>query len=212
MGRYQDLIENNISPELNQFIEKAQEGNFDFKSLNILNMLNTKYILAGSAENAVFQNPYAYGPAWIPSEVIAVSSNNEEIDMLNTIDTRQSATYYSPESVEIPPGMGEITLESYLPNKLVYEVQAVQGGLAVFSEIYYPEGWKASINGSDAEILRVNYALRGLVVPEGKSTVEFTFFPENYYLAAKAMVGSQYLILLLLFVGLFYPLYPNKKH
>lgn len=212
MGRYQDLIENNISPELNQFIEKAQEGNFDFKSLNMLNMLNTKYVIAGSAENAVFQNPEAYGPAWIPSEVIPVSSNEEEINRLNTIDTRQSATYNSQEGKTIPAGIGEITLQSYLPNKLTYEVEAAKEGLAVFSEIYYPEGWKASINGSEAEILRVNYTLRGLVVPAGRSNIEFSFFNENYHSASKAMVASQYLILLLFVLGVFYPLYENKIH
>lgn len=212
MGRYQDLIENAISPELSEFIKKAQEGTFDFESLTILNMLNTKYILAGSAENAVFQNPEANGPAWFPSEIIPVSSNEEEMSTLVSIDTKQAATIQSEQAASLPTtGSGEVRLDLYQPNKLVYEVAADNAGLAVFSEIYYPEGWEAYINGSETEILRVNYALRGLVIPEGRSTIEFRFNPESYYTASKVMVGMQYFILLLLSLALFRWIYSPKQ-
>src|SRR5690606_37529489 len=92
MRRYQDLIEAALSPEINDFIQKAQEGNFDYENIHVLNMLNTKYIMAGRDENAVFQNPSANGAAWFPQEILYVSSNSEEMDLLNDIDTKSQAT------------------------------------------------------------------------------------------------------------------------
>src|SRR5690606_19492906 len=71
MGRYQDLIESVLSPEINDFIQKAQEGNFDYQGIHMLNMLNTRYIMAGRDSNAVFRNNTANGPAWFPQEIIS---------------------------------------------------------------------------------------------------------------------------------------------
>ncbi|EON78573.1 hypothetical protein ADIS_0923 [Lunatimonas lonarensis] len=198
LGRYQELIENILTPEMNQFIQKAQEGNFDFNSIPVLNMLNTRYIMAGRAENAVFRNPQANGPAWFPSEIIDVSSNQEEINTLAGIDTKEQVTVSEIPEISRKVGKGTVTLESYLPNRLEYRINAEEAGLVVFSEIYYPTGWKATINGEPADILRVNYLLRGLTVPSGSSRVVFEFKPSSYSAALTVMNITQYLLVLTL--------------
>lgn len=210
MSRYQDLIEKNLGPEISQFIQKAQEGNFDWESIQNLNMLNTKYLLAGNSENAVFQNPKANGPAWIPEEVLPVTNNVEEIETLRTMHSKESATFNSLEFPDIIAGQGSVSLSSYEPNKVTYTANVSKAGLAVFSEIYYPEGWFATINGADADILRVNYLLRGLNLPQGESSITFEFRPKSYLSMVTFMIIAQYMLLLLLAVSLFYTLKPNK--
>src|SRR5690606_34439746 len=150
LRRYQDLIENQIQPELEAFVAKAQEGTFDWGSTGVINMLNTKYLLAGSEANAVFENPEANGAAWVPSEVRPVQSNNEEIELVGEINTKTTATLNTEEFGQIPTGAGQVTLTSNSPNEMKYQASMRQGGLAVFSEIYYPTGWTATIDGKQA--------------------------------------------------------------
>ncbi|GAB3645865.1 YfhO family protein [Echinicola sediminis] len=200
MRRYQDLIDQVLHPEISQFIQKAQEGDFDFQSLNAVNMLNTKYLMAGSAETAVFENPQANGPAWFPKEIIPVSSNDEEISLIASLDTKAQATV-NTDDFQATAGEGTATLKEYRPNRLTYTIDAKKEGLVVFSEIYYPEGWKATIDGKEADILRVNYLLRGLMVPKGQSEVIFNFEPISYYRGSFIAVSSQYFIILLLLAG-----------
>src|SRR5690554_3352028 len=97
MGRYQELIEMALSPEINSFVQKAQEGNFDYEAIHVLNMLNTRYIMAGRDDNAVFRNNFANGPAWFPEEIVAVTSDQEEMTSLNQMDTKQHATLNTVE-------------------------------------------------------------------------------------------------------------------
>lgn len=210
MRRYQELIENVISPEMNQFIQKAQEGNFDFESLRALNMLNTKYIMAGQAENAVFENPFANGPAWFPSRIIETNSNEEEIKLITQINTQKEATVNAQEFQNIKAGTGSIKLQKQSPNQLIYEVEAETAGLIVFSEIFYPLGWKATINGKEAKIIRTNYLLRGIEVPTGQSSIEMKFEPESYFKTKHINVISQYLWLALFFVSLFFHFKPEN--
>lgn len=211
MRRYQEMIENVISPEMNQFIQKAQEGNFDYKSLKAMNMLNTKYIVAGQTENAVFKNPLANGAAWFPSKIIETNSNDEEIKLISEINTKLEATINAQEFKNINAGSGTIRLEQQSPNQLRYEVSAEDAGLVVFSEIYYPLGWRATINGQEAEIIRTNYLLRGIDVPAGQSTIEMKFEPESYYKTKGFNVISQYLWLGLFLVSLFFTFKPEKS-
>ncbi|HSI76156.1 MAG TPA: YfhO family protein [Lunatimonas sp.] len=210
MSRYQDLIERNLSPEISQFIQKAQEGNFDWESIQNLNMLNTKYLLAGNSENAVFQNPNANGPAWLPEEVLPVTTNLEEIETLGKINTKKSATLNTVEFSNVAAGQGSVSLYSYEPNKITYTANLTTAGLAVFSEIFYPKGWSATINGSAADILRVNYLLRGLNLPQGESSITFEFRPKSYLNMVTFMIIAQYALLILLAISLFYTLKPNK--
>jgi hypothetical protein len=204
LRRYQDLIEYQIQPELEAFIAKAQEGTFDWEATGVINMLNTKYLLAGSEANAVFENPEANGAAWVPTEILPVNSNSEEIELVGEIDTKTQATLNTGEFGQIPAGQGQVSLTSHSPNEMKYQASMSQGGLAVFSEIHYPTGWTATIDGSDAPIVRVDYLLRGLEIPAGDHEVVFTFAPSSYYATKTPTVLFQYLILLTLVAGIFY--------
>ncbi|SFT98060.1 hypothetical protein SAMN04489724_3133 [Algoriphagus locisalis] len=204
MRRYQDLLDNRLNFELNDFVKKAQEGNFDFEGIQTINMMNTKYIIAGTAANAVFENPEANGPAWVPSQIVSVQTNQEEMDELGRIDTKAQATVNTSEFGEINAGSGQITHISYAPNELKYQAEMSKEGLVVFSEIYYPVGWKATIDGAETEILRTDYLLRGLIVPAGTHEIVFKFSPTSYTATKTPMIIFQYLIILSLIAGVFF--------
>lgn len=203
MSRYNDLIDRILGTEINGFVQKAQEGNFDYKGIQALNMLNTKYLMAGRAENAVFLNPEANGPAWFPESIEGTKTNEEEIEALAKINTKVTATYNAQDNgnQSINTGKGSIKLKSYSPDVLAYTASVEKSGLVVFSEIYYPKGWKAFIDGQETPILRVNYLLRGLVLPEGEHMVEMRFEPTSYYRWEYISIFAQYLVVLsLIFV------------
>ncbi|MEB2780965.1 YfhO family protein [Algoriphagus sp. C2-6-M1] len=204
MRRYQDLLDNRLNFELNDFVTKAQEGEFNFDGIQTINMMNTKYLIAGTAANSVFENPEANGPAWIPSQVVTVQTNQEEMDELGRINTKSQATVNTSEFGDVSAGAGEITHTSYTPNELKYQAEISKEGLAVFSEIYYPEGWTATIDGQEAEILRTDYLLRGLIVPTGTHEIVFKFEPKSYTATKTPMIIFQYLIVLSLIAGVFY--------
>lgn len=204
LRRYQDLIEYHIQPELQEFIGKAQEGNFDWNGIGVINMLNTKYLLAGQDANAVFQNPEANGPAWIPSTIVPVASNEEEIQKVGEIDTKTQATVNTEEFGPISAGLGQITLSATEADKITYQAEMDQGGLVVFSEIFYPVGWTATIDGQEAKIIRTDYLLRGLSVPAGSHEIVFTFAPSSYYATKTPMIIFQYLIVLSLIGGVYF--------
>ena len=201
--RYQDLIENHISKEINRFIERYQQGAPAFQDLPVLKMLNARYFYAGSEAQGVFRNPYASGNAWFVQNIIVVNSPDEEIAALGTLNPDSScvldATKFNTAKNRYPEG-GTIRLTEYRPDYLKYETSNNHEGFAVFSEVFYPEGWSASINGESAEIQRVNYILRALDVPEGNNIIEFRFKPAAYYVGNKiSMIGS--LLTLLVFAA-----------
>lgn len=172
LQRFDDLIQRHIS-----------KG-----SRPVLNMLNTKYIIYGrQGQPEQFQvNPGALGNGWIVDSLIQVGSPNQEIDALTNLNTAQVAVVHEPEFGELVQGFktggrGTVELTSYVPDHLTYQITHNQGGLAVFSEIWYGpgKGWNAYIDGEPVDHLRVNYALRGLMVPAGEHKVEFKFEPKS---------------------------------
>lgn len=167
----------------------------------ILNMLNTKYFMT-SANQPAFSNSEALGNAWFVNEVKLVSSANDELTGLGTLNTKKQAivdqkssplklaTSYQTDSNDV------VKLKRYATNKLVYESQSDKPGFAVFSEIYYPEGWKCFIDSKEVPYTRVNFVLRGLPIPQGKHTIEWRFEPPSYLTGNKlSMVGSIALLL-----------------
>ncbi|SDD26295.1 membrane protein YfhO [Algoriphagus faecimaris] len=203
LRRYQDLIDYQLQAETQNFISKAQEGDFDWQGIGVINMLNTKYLIAGQDANSVFENPLAIGPAWVPAEIISINSNEEEIQRIGEIDTKVQATVAAHQG-EVSAGKGRITLQANSPNELRYQAEMEEGGLVVFSEVFYPEGWKATIDGQTADILRVNYLLRGIEVPAGNHEVVMTFSPASYTTTKTPMILFQYLIVMSLIAGIFY--------
>jgi len=212
MKRYQELIENVLGPEMQGFIQKAQEGEFDWESLKALNMLNTKYILAGKGENAVFQNPEANGAAWFPASIQPVITNEDELKQIANLDTKAIATVNEYEFGKQITGSGKVSLSQRKPNELTYDVDAEKGGLLVFSEIYYPKGWKAFVNGEEVPLIRTNYLLRALQVPDGKSIVNMKFEPSSYYRTKNIVVIVQYMISLLLIGSIGFTFYTGYKN
>jgi hypothetical protein len=169
-------------------------------------MLNAKYLVFNDKNNrqVVQVNPDALGNAWFVKGYKIVANPDEEINALTKfnpkdtviIDKRweKALSSYSPgrDSLDF------IKLEEYKPNHLTYSYQSKNNGLAVFSEIYYPMGWNVTVDDKPAFHFRVNYVLRGMVLPAGTHKVEFIFHPDVYYIGEKISLASSILLLVLL--------------
>ena len=170
LRRYQDLIDEHLSK----------------MHLPVIGMLNAKYlIIPDNGQAVVEQNPYALGNAWFVDNLKVVDDARAEMDALGTIDLATTAVLDQSfaDYVKDPnPGVApdaKVTLTAYAPNKLDYEAVSATPGTLVFSEIYYPYGWKASIDGEPADHFRVDYLLRALNVPAGKHHITFVFDPDS---------------------------------
>ncbi len=163
---------------------------FDFQiaknNIQVLNMLNTKYIIFPDDKNnpTVQLNPDANGNAWFVQEVKLVNTANEEIRALDSLDTKKMAVFRNEDEslltkLNFPKdSLATINLVAYKANYLKYESNAEEDQLAVFSEIYYKDGWNAYIDGVLKPHLRANYVLRAMEIPKGKHTIEFKFEPQ----------------------------------
>ncbi|MFP4341275.1 MAG: YfhO family protein [Cyclobacteriaceae bacterium] len=205
LGRYQDLIDYHLSNEIASVIESLQQGSTDFSNIEVLNMLNARFFKAGDAPNAVIINEQALGNAWLVSDIRKVASADEAIAALNDIDPAQTAVLNTSDFTLEQQNFsqqGSIRLTSYQPNELVYEADVPAESFAVFSEIYYPEGWQAYVNDQPVEHYRVNYLLRGLPLPAGEHTIRFEFKPEAYYTGGTISLVSSVLLSLMLVVSI----------
>ncbi len=211
MQRYQELISKQIMPEINKMINILQDKPTYFKvdsimqKLNVLNMLNTKYIIL-SPENQPIYNPYVFGQAWFVDSIAWASDANNEMDMLSTSNLKHTAVVDKQYESTLGKNLNNsneknISLKTYSPNRLEYTYQSETDGLAIFSEIHYPKGWRASINGKPLEIIRANYLLRAVVLPAGKGDVVFEFHPTSYFIGnIISYMGSAILLTLVLLV------------
>ena len=155
----------------------------------VIDMLNTKYIITSDQEgNAVpMLNPGAMGNAWFVSDIKVVDNADQESDALTAVDLRRVAVVgkdFAASVADRTPGIAEdaeITLTSYTPKSLDYKVKSSKDGTVVFSEIYYPYGWKATIDGRKADHFRADYVLRAMNVPAGEHTINFTFDPDSVH-------------------------------
>ena len=206
--RYKDLIERKLYPEQNTIISALRSGNLpNYNQLPALNMLNAKYIKYGDEANQVLKNPAALGNAWFAKELKSVTNGNEAIQALNGFNPAQTAIinasdFEVEQSTFEVDSSAQITLTSYDQREMVYKSQNKNDGLAVFSEIYYPEGWVATIDGEQAEILRVNYVLRALKVPAGDHEIKFSFNPTSYVTGTTISSISGYIVGLVLLLSL----------
>ena len=192
LRRYQEMIEEHISTEMNGVFKAVSEVGGDMQKVApsgfpVLNMLNTRYFIfpLQGGKTVPIQNPHALGNAWFVNEVQYVDNANEEIDALHRIDPAKTAVVDKKFSAEVKSAaetdtLGTIKLTAYEPNDLKYEVNSKTGGTVVFSEIYYP-GWQAYIDGVEAPHGRADYILRAMNVPAGKHVVEFKFDPKSLH-------------------------------
>jgi hypothetical protein len=201
MRRYMDLYDSCIVPETNKFIADAQSGKLDPQHYNTLNMLNVKYVVFGTERDNIILNRGANGSAWFVQRVEKASSPTDELKKTCGLNTKMEAVI-DESKFKIPAVSADssatITIAEHKPNYLKYESQSAADGLAVFSEIYYPKGWKASIDGKPAEILRADYVLRALALPAGKHTIEFRFQPDAYFVGNKVTLAASWILLLTL--------------
>lgn len=202
LRRYQDLIDNCLSEEITGIISSLQNQSMSFPEHPTLNMLNTKYFVAGQAANAVIPNQEALSNAWLVSELQPVGSPDEEIDAVCSLEPNRTAVI-DTSKFEVDrlqySSQGTVELTTYEPGHLVYEANLEEAGFAVFSEIYYPVGWTVTVDGNESDIKRVNYILRGLQLPAGEYEIEFNFEPGSYTISATFMwIFGLILILILL--------------
>lgn len=214
MRRYQDLFDHCLENETSEVINDLRAGIRDFDKYGILNMLNAKYLTFGSDRNNFIRNEAALGNAWLPNEIIRVNSPDDELKNTCQINPESQAVidvskFDVPQ--QIPTADGNVKLIEYQPNKLVYKANLNSEGLIVFSEIYYPAGWNATIDGKPADILRVNYVLRALIAPEGEHTITFEFKPDAYFVGNKITLAGSWLVLLIFLGSIGYTLFRQTK-
>ena len=213
LRRYQEVIEAHISSEMNAAMKAIAEAAGDMSAVDgnklfpVINMLNTKYFimpLQGGA-NAPLPNPYAYGNAWFVDKVSYVNNANEELSALGTTDLRHTAVADKAFSDVLGQSKANdstatVRLEKYEPNKLEYSVSSKNGGVVVFSEIYYP-GWNATVDGVEVPVGRANYILRAISVKPGSHKVVLDFHPKSVSVTETiAYIATA--ILMLMFVAI----------
>ncbi|WP_373810534.1 YfhO family protein, partial [Porphyromonas loveana] len=205
LQRYQDLIEHQLS-----------KGNRE-----VVNMLNTKYIIVPdpNKQPVPMLNPDAYGPAWPVSSIKWVKNADEEMMALDTgslsrsiavVDERFASDNLRKLSA-LTDSTATIRLTEHTPNRQVYETSGAHPMLGVFSEIYYPHGWTATIDGQPASIIRANYVLRALELPAGQHRVEFRFDPRSLHITEAIAKTALVLLLLGIVVSVLYPFVLRKK-
>ena len=149
---------------------------------NVVNMLNIKYTLQTAEDGSLSAgiNPNAYGNAWLVEEVIRCRSADEEIQRLARENLAMTAltTESIPQREFVLDSLSSISLVAHKANELSYKTTVSSTAFAVFSEMHYPHGWQAYIDGVEAPHYRVNYALRGLIIPSGQHEVVFRFEPD----------------------------------
>lgn len=193
LRRYQDLIEQHLS-----------KGN-----MSVYNMLNTKYFIQNGEKGPTpTLNQDAQGNCWFADTLFIKNSPAAECDALNYIDTKNSIVVDTTKGKftnlvknfnPIHDSTATIKLTKYTPDELDYTSNSSVNKTAVFSEIYYPYGWKAYIDGNPAEIFRVNYVLRALNIPAGEHQIKFIFRPDSIYKGDK--IATIFVIIMIGFVG-----------
>jgi hypothetical protein len=223
LRRYQEMIEQYISPEMQQAMQAVAEAGGDMTQVKgdsifpVLNMLNTKYIIfpLQGGQTVPLQNPYTYGNAWFVDKIQYVQNANEEILAVGKIDLRHEAVADTKFKEQLGEAVEQdtasvVTITAYEPNQLKYDVNSGKGGVVVFSEIYYP-GWTATIDGEPAELGRVNYILRALNVKPGKHEVVLSFFPKSVD-TTETIAYTAYGILILVVLGAAFMEYRRRKN
>lgn len=202
LTRYNDLINRQIAKNNQQ----------------VLNMLNARYIILN--DNTMQQNPGALGNAWFVDSIAWVKGADQEMAGLDSIQPARFAVADEQfrdvlkGAQTVQPG-DTIALTSYAANKLTFKSHSQNGGLAVFSEVYFPWGWRATIDGKEAPIGRVNYVLRAMQLPAGDHTIEMTFDPQEVHrtegVASVAIIAIFVLLLLAANIALWRRLRTGKE-
>jgi hypothetical protein len=232
LQRYQDLIERYIAPEINAFYgmadgaETISEIENNLSELKVVSMLNGKYIIVDPQASPVYNN-YAYGNCWFVEDYVPAATPDEEIALLASTDLRTTAvigddfawarrSFAGAQDISSHIPNEYLRLTHYSPNELRYDFSSDRERAAIFSEIYYPEGWKAWIEPAGAygkisgghyqptaegtliDLFRADWMLRGAIIPQGEGTLIMRFEPESYQIGENISRASSIILILLL--------------
>lgn len=233
LQRYQDLIDRYLTTELNSVYSAVggattiQDAESKLPSMPVISMLNTKYFILGEDYPAL-ENKNAFGNAWFVDSTVKAATPNDEIDVLGRVDLRKVAVIGKDFDVAAPMSASAasdtIYMTSYAPNELHYHYKIASDRLTVFSEIYYPEGWTARIDGSNAQAVngsysskgalagsadgtevalsRADWTLRCAVLPKGEHDLVMRFEPKSYSVGRDISEASSGALLLLLLLSI----------
>ena len=227
LQRYQDLIEHYLAGEINGLYKQLNQAE-DLEAVSdwmaegtpVLNALNTRYIILGG-EYPPLENYSAFGSAWFVDSAVKAANPDEEIALLGAVDLRHQAVVCHTEQSECisgdsldPEGSRNdiIDLVSYAPNELHYKYSCATDRLAVFSEIYYPDGWHATVDGQSIDLIRADWTLRAALLPAGEHEVVMTFLPDSYRTGAAVSRVTSILLILLVLASIGLLVYSEKKH
>lgn len=201
---------------------KRAEDIFEFyisrNNIGVVNMLNVKYIIRDNkGQTVALNNPYTNGNAWFVEQLKEVATSDEEILALDSLNLKKEAVFKADEMLKNRPkhnyeldSLASVELISYKPNHLVYKSSNANDGLAIFSEMYYKNGWQATIDGEEVPHFRANYLLRALAVPKGDHTIAFTFEPQVIKTGSRIALITTLLLVLLIIGGVWYVV-KNKR-
>ena len=222
LRRYEEMIEQYINPEIQSLFGAVTEAAGDMTQVNgdsicpVLNMLNTRYFIfpLEGGQTVPIQNPYAYGNAWFVDQLSYVKNANEEIATVGKIDLRHQAVADEKFQTQLGDAIVQdtasvVTITTYEPNRLVYDVNSGKGGLLVFSVIFYP-GWTATVDGEPVELGRVDYILRALQIKPGKHQVELAFFPKSVS-TTETIAYIAFVLLVLIVLGIVFIEWKNRR-
>lgn len=221
MKRYQELIEYRLQMEVDTIIQSFKTQNIDsvlasFNNTPSLNMLNAKYIIYHPDQPPLI-NPKALGTAWFVDDYKIVDNADAEIKSLNTIDPQTTAVVDKRYAKDlsglniVPDSTATIKMTVYKPDRLVYKSKAKSEQLAVFSEIYYANGWEAYVDGKSVPHFCIDWTLRGMRIPAGEHEVEFKFVPHTYNTFRVVSTASSAILVLLLIGIIGVELWNRKK-
>lgn len=248
LQRYQDLIERYISSEIRKVYDvvgkaaTVSEVTENLPELKVVSMLNGKYIILGDEYPPVV-NTHAYGNAWFVDSYVPAATPDEEIALLASTDLRTAAVIgddfaWARESLSdnktvdgahVIPGEAWITLTHYAPNELRYSYNTDTERAAIFSEIYYPKGWKAWIEPAGAygevrnghyqptseavetELFRADWMLRGAVIPSGEGQLIMRFEPDSYQMGENISRTSSIILIILLLASTAVAIFTGRR-
>jgi hypothetical protein len=222
LRRYQELINMHIDKEIGQLFGAFGRAKTPdvitntMDSLGVLNMLNMKYLIYNK-QTAPLVNPHANGNAWFVNNIRIAANANEEMAMLGKINTKKEMVVDNEFATQLPTKLiadssARISLTSYKPNHLIYNFNSKTDQMAVFSEIYYENGWNAYINGQKVPYVRADYLLRAMPLKAGAYEIEFKFEPKAYSVGNTIALTSSLLLILSLFGFVFWQWKNFKKN
>ena len=211
LKRYQEMIDFHLSNEITRITEGIKTGSpavvdSVLGTTPVLNMLNTKYVKYSGAAPPISNEKHALGNAWFVNEIQWATNADEEMQAISSINPASTAVVHEEfksalNTVTAVDSAATITLKNYATKKITFDVKTPTAAAVIFSEIYYPAGWVCRIDGNEVDAFRANYILRGVQVPAGEHTIEWSFEPKSYATGVTVnMAGSVTLVLLILLI------------